>query len=362
LPSDITSTTGRPTIARFGAVNPVFVCVISYTATSEIPGLTVAGANPALIKYTSPADAEFLYYGKCKCIDAVPATPDGKPTPALITRTALQKGGIPKFVVDAGAMINPLIPFASFGLEPGRNISEEKAMDVFAVEQALHHGELVGNELARLSDLVVIGESIPGGTTTALAVLTALGINAKFKVSSSMPDNPHTLKNKVVESALSRNGVRPGSMKSPVDAVAMFGDPMIPSVAGIARGALTAGGKVMLAGGTQMAAVLQVLKLLGTRIHELCIGTTSYVVNDKTSDLTGLANEISAGVPILSCDLHLDESVKPGLRAFSQGYVKEGVGAGGASLAAMLKSNRLTGRKLMKAVEKEYEERIERRG
>jgi hypothetical protein len=42
--------------------------------------------------------------------------------------------------------------------------------------------------------------------------------------------------------------------------------------------------------------------------------------------------------------------------------VKEGVGAGGASLAAMLKSNKLTGRKLMKAVEKEYELSIERHG
>ncbi|MGI0038053.1 MAG: nicotinate mononucleotide-dependent phosphoribosyltransferase CobT [Nitrososphaera sp.] len=359
--ADITSTIGRRTIARFAAENPVFVCAISYTATSEIPGLTVAGANRALIKYTSPADAEFLYYGKCKCIDAIPATPDGKPTPALITRTALRKGHIPTFVVDAGAKIKPLVPFFSLGLQPGGNISSENAMDVSAARQALQLGGLLGNELAGLSDLVVIGESIPGGTTTALAVLMALGIDAKFKVSSSMPDNPHALKNKVVASALSRSGIKPGSMNPPIEAVALLGDPMIPSVAGIAMGALAAGCKVMLAGGTQMAAVLLVLKLLGTRLRDLCIGTTSYVFNDKTSDLAGLVNEISTGVPILSCDLHLDESVKPGLRAFSQGFVKEGVGAGGASLAAMLKLNGLTGRKLMKSVEKEYELCIENR-
>lgn len=361
MPADIASTKGSRTVGRFAAENPVFVCVISYTATSEIAGLSVAGANPALIRYTSPADAEFLYYGKCKCIDAVPATPDGKPTPALITRAALLAGGIPAFMVDAGAMIRPLIPFVSFGLGPGRNITLENAMDVSAAVQAVQHGELVGNELARLSDLVVIGESIPGGTTTALAVLTALGIDAKFKVSSSMPDNPHALKNKVVESALSRKGVMPGSMKSPLEAVGMFGDPMIPSVAGIAKGALMAGGKVMLAGGTQMTAVLLVLKLLGARLQDLCIGTTSYVFNDKTADLAGLVNEISSSVPILSCDLHLDESVKPGLQAYSKGFVKEGVGAGGASIAAMLKSNKLTGNKLMKAVEKEYELCIEGR-
>ena len=117
-------------IARFSAANPAFVCVISYTATSEIPGVTIAGANPDLIKYTSPADAEFLYYGRCWCIDGVPATPDGKPTPALITRTALALGGIPAFVIDAGAMIKPSVPVISFGLRPGRNIAEAAAMDV----------------------------------------------------------------------------------------------------------------------------------------------------------------------------------------------------------------------------------------
>ena len=359
--ADIASTRGARSIGRFAAENPVFVSVISFTATSEIPGLSVAGANPALIKYTSPADAEFLYYGRCRCIDAVPATPDGKPTPALITRAALLKGGIPAFVVDAGSMIKPLIPFVSFGVEPGRNITLENAMEVSMATRAVQHGEIVGRELARLSDLVVIGESIPGGTTTALAVLTALGVDAKFKVSSSMPNNPHALKNKVVESALSRSGVKPGEIKSAIDAVAEFGDPMIPSVAGIAKGALSAGGKVMLAGGTQMASVLLVLKLLGTKLQNLCIGTTSYVFNDKTSDLAGLVNEISSGVPVLSCDLHLGESAKPGLRAFSEGFVKEGVGAGGASIAAMLKS-KLTGIKLMKAVEKEYEVCIEGRG
>jgi uncharacterized protein (TIGR00303 family) len=361
LRADIASTRGVGSIGRFAAENPVFVNVISFTATSEIPGLSAAGANPTLIKYTSPADAEFLYYGRCRCIDAVPATPDGKPTPALITRAALLKGGIPAFVVDAGSLIKPQIPFVSFGLEPGRNITLENAMEVSMATRAVQYGEIVGREFARLSDLVVIGESIPGGTTTALAVLTALGVDAKFRVSSSMSKNPHALKNRVVESALSRSGVKQGEIKSAIDAVSEFGDPMIPSVAGIAKGALAAGGKVMLAGGTQMASVLLVLKLLGTNLQNLCIGTTSYVFKDKTSDLAGLVDEISSGVPVLSCDLHLGESAKPGLRAYSEGFVKEGVGAGGASIAAMLKS-KLTGIKLMKAVEKEYELCIEGRG
>src|SRR5919197_2205209 len=191
---------------KFATKNPVFVCVISYTATSEIPGLTVAGANAELVKYTSPADAEFLYHGHCKCIDAVPATPDGKPTPALITRAALQAAEIPLLVVDAGAKVKPSIPCVSFGLEPGRNITNKNAMDDSMVRQAFEHGELLGKQLAALSDLVVIGESIPGGTTTALAVLSVLGIDARFKVSSSIPEDPHDLKTRVVASAIKRAG------------------------------------------------------------------------------------------------------------------------------------------------------------
>jgi uncharacterized protein (TIGR00303 family) len=357
LPADISSTS-REAASQFSTTNPVFVCVISYTGTCEIPGITVAGANPELVKYTSPADVEFLHYGKCRCIDAVPATPDGKPTPALITRTALLEGKIPSFVVDAGAMVKPSVPFFSFGLDPGRNITVQDAMEESAVRRALELGETTGKQLARLSDLVVIGESIPGGTTTALAVLTALGVDAKFKVSSSMPDNPHGLKNRVVRAAIERSGRKKVS-SSPIEAVASLGDPMMPSVAGIATGALSAGCRVLLAGGTQMTAVMLLMKSLGTPLRSLCIGTTRYVLDDRTSDLTGLAKAISPDTPVMSCDLHLDKSAKPGLRAFADGFLKEGVGAGGACLAAMLKSGRITGRTLMRAVEKEYESSIE---
>jgi uncharacterized protein (TIGR00303 family) len=344
------------------AKNPLFVCVISYTATSEIPGLTLAGANPHLVKYTSAADSEYLYYGHCKCIDFVPATPDGKPTPAVITRAALQLAEIPFLIVDAGASIKPSIPYVSFGLEPGRNILKENAMEYHSVIRAFDYGILLGRQLAKLSDFVVVGESIPGGTTTTLAVLSALGIHARFKVSSSMPENPHDLKNKVAASAMERAGTVFGSISSPFEAVATFGDPMMPSVAGIASGALSAGSKVMLAGGTQMSAIVAMLKRIGKSLRGLCIGTTSYIAEDSTSDIQGLVGMESQQVTILSCNLHLDESSKPGLQAFASGFVKEGVGAGGASIAAILKSKgKLTGRKLLTAIERDYETLIEAR-
>src|SRR5688572_10177873 len=356
---DITAS-DRLAVKSFATKNPVFVCVISYTATSEIPGLTVAGANAELVKYTSPADAEFLYHGRCSCIDVVPATPDGKPTPALITRTALQLARIPLLIVDAGAKVKPSIPYVSFGVEPGRNVMNENAMDISSVKRAFEYGELLGKQLAIMSDLTVVGESIPGGTTTALAVLRALGIDARFKVSSSMPENPHNLRNKVVDSAIERVITGIGRISSPFEAISTLGDPMMPSIAGIASGVLSASGKVMLAGGTQMSAVIAILKHLGRTLNGLYIGTTTYVTKDPSSDLSGLVRMASERVPILSCDLHLDESSKPGLQAFAKGFVKEGVGAGGASVVAITKSRgKITGKKLMNAIEKEYEVSIE---
>jgi NaMN:DMB phosphoribosyltransferase len=118
----------------------------------------------------------------------------------------------------------------------------------------------------------------------------------------------------------------------------------------------------MLAGGTQMAPVLAILKGLGAPLKNVCVGTTKYVAEDKSADLAGLVMAVSPGVPVLSCNLHFEKSSKSGLRAFAEGFVKEGVGAGGASIAAMIKSEgKITGRKLLKRIEHEYATAIERR-
>lgn len=288
----------------------------------------------------------------------MPATPDGKPTPAIITRAALAMAEIPLLVVEAGIKVKPAVPAISFGLKPGGNILIEDAMEINEVHKAIDYGETLGSQLAKAADLVIIGESIPAGTTTALAVLMALGIDAKFKVSSSMPQNPHALKNRFVAQAIARVGTKEGI--APLEAVARVGDPMMPSVAGIASGATASGAKVMLAGGTQMTPILAVLKALGASLKNVCIGTTKYVARDETADLTGLVRAIEYGIPVLSCDLHLEKSIKPGLRAFAEGFVKEGVGAGGVSIAAMMKSKgKVTGKNLLSKIEHEYTTTIE---
>ncbi len=344
-------------IQNYRVYNPVFICIISHTETSNIPGITVAGANTDLIKYTSAADSEYLYYGYCKSINNIPVTPDGKPTPAIISRTALQLADIPLLVVDGGSFIKPSIPFISFGLKPGKNIIYGNAVDICESRKAYDYGVILGRQLAKTNDLIVIGESIPGGTTTALGVLTALGVDAKFKVSSSMPKNPHDLKNKIIAECMQKININFDTLKNdPFAAISYFGDPMIPTVAGICDGGITSGGRIMLAGGTQMSAVVAVLKGLKRPLDNISIGTTSYVADDLSANLLELMKSISPEVPIYTIDLHMNESEYPGLKSFAQGFVKEGVGAGGLSITASLKSKgTINSTVLLKAIEREYD-------
>ena len=322
-----------------------FSLVISYTATSEIPGITVAGEHPDLIKYTGPADAEFIHYGHCKSISVIPMTPDGKPTPALLTKTALEAASIPSVVINAGSKISPKLPFIDVNLEYGKNISNESALSQDDIRKAIEYGRIIGRFLGTSTDCLVIGESIPGGTTTALGVLEGLGLKAL--VSSSMPNNPVSLKTDVVRNALKRI-----QSEDPLDIVAEVGDPMIPTVAGILSTAseITS---VLLAGGTQMAAVLCFAKSIGFDGKNTAIGTTSYVADDKSANLVGAIEQIF-DIPILVANLKLGQSKIPGLRAYAEGFVKEGAGAGGASIACMLKTG-IDAEKLLSLTEKEYQ-------
>ena len=322
----------------------LFAFVISYTETCEIPGITFAGADKNSIQFTPPADAEYLHYGYCKTIDKIPMTPDGKPTPGLLTKTALESSSIPHLTINAGSKISPQLPFIETGLPFGKNISIEDAMTDSEVSQAVDFGRILGRSLASLTDCLVIGESIPGGTTTALAVLRALGFDAK--VSSSIPENPIELKNQIVESALKRI-----DSDHPYSIIAKVGDPMIPFVAGMLSSA-SGVSKVMLAGGTQMAAVLAFTSKIGFNEENTIIGTTSYITNDENANFKELVQKI-ANIPIISVDPDLKNSRHSGLRAFSEGFAKEGVGAGGCIISSMLKTGN-DSEKFLKMVEEEY--------
>ena len=356
----VTGSRGLEFIENTMGKKPLFVCTISYTGTSEIPGLTLAGANPEVVKFTPAADAELLYYRHCKSIPGVPATPDGVPTPALITLSALKLAQIPFFIVDAGAAVKPKAPYVSVGLQnTAKDITTGNAMDLNEVKQVFEYSKLLGQNFSYACDYLILGESIPAGTTTASAVLSALGIDARGKVSSSMTDNPHQLKDQVVERALKAAGIPIDKLAvDPLLAVSKVGDPMIATVAGLVIGA---SGRVpiILAGGTQMTAVAAVVSILDARaLEDVVLGTTPYVTEDPMSDLSWLLKQ-SGDIPIISADPGLSRSSIVGLQPYGKGLVKEGVGAGGSCLASMLSSSgETTTSDILDEVERSYKEII----
>jgi uncharacterized protein (TIGR00303 family) len=348
---------GKAFLEKTSGKKPLFVCTLGTTETGKISGISAAGANPEITDYTPPADIELLLLGKCKCINGVPVTPDGIPTPALVTMSALKLADIPALPVNAGLRIMPHVPILEIGAKPGRDIRGGKAVD--NVEEVLARAKLAGEILSKNVDYLVIGESIPGGTTTALGVLLAMGINARGKVSSSMPGNPHDLKIKTVEEGLKALKLDFGALKAdPLQAVSCVGDPMMPAFAGLVLGAAQRV-SVLMAGGTQMTAVLAIVNALNPQVlGNVAIGTTRWIIADKTSDLKGIVNQI-ADVPILAADLDFSCSKFSGLKAYEAGVVKEGVGVGGATIAAMAKSEgAITKEVMLKEVECNYEKLV----
>lgn len=104
---------------------PLFVCVLANTETAYIEGLSAAGKTAKLTDYTPAGDAEVLYKGTIIDIPILPMTPPyDTPTPALITRAALQLTGVPHLLVNAGLRVMPAkeVPLVDIGGQPGLDI------------------------------------------------------------------------------------------------------------------------------------------------------------------------------------------------------------------------------------------------
>ena len=134
---------------------------------------------------------------------------------------------------------------------------------------------------------------------------------------------------------------------------------MQPFVAGLALGALPTT-PVLLAGGSQMAAVLALIVALARErgqsldLDRIGIATTGWVARDPTADLAGLVAQI-ADVPVFASDLNFAESRHVPLRRYEDFLVKEGVGAGAAAVVAALLADADHAR-LLAAIERVYEE------
>jgi uncharacterized protein (TIGR00303 family) len=326
---------GRAFTERWRGARPAFSCVLAHTDTCLVPGLSAAGMNEELRALTPAADAEVVHLGVASCLPDLPRSPLGTPGPAGITRAALGLLDVQACFFGAGLRTWPETQCVHVSADAGGNIAHHQG--VASAQALFEHGESIGREYG--ARRLVLGESVPGGTTTALAVLLALGYPAVGRVSGSVPGNAHPLKLQIVNAALRRAGIEPGAGRSdPLGAVGEVGDPMQPLAAGIARGATRAGCEVLLAGGSQMLAVAALLGALDgqSALERIAVGTTRWIVEDPAADVPGLAREISSDLPVLAANLDFSASRHKGLRAYEQFRVKEGVGAGGACVAALL--------------------------
>jgi uncharacterized protein (TIGR00303 family) len=346
---------GQDWLRAYRGRSPGFACILGFTATGLIPGISAAGATPEDRKYTAIADAEFLVNG-VKPNPQYPLPPlEAGASPVLISRAVVEASQMPVYLFNAGLPIAPSVPSIDLGGIPANCLTSGKALPLDAVVHLFDRGYLWGERLSKEVDYLIIGECVVGGTTTALSILTGLGIEAMGKVNSSHPNCNHEQKWSMVKMGLEEAGLLPlPDAIDPLELVAAVGDPMQIVASGMAIAATRKIG-VMLAGGTQMLAVYSLSRAIvnflriEADLNKLVVGTTRWVAEDPTGDTVGLAKAITL-VPLLATNLNFATSRYSQLRAYERGFVKEGVGAGGCAIAAHLVRD-WTSMQLLEAIE-----------
>jgi len=342
-------------------LTPTFVCVAGFTATALIENISAAGLTPQDRLFTANADLEFLLHGvQSAPRDPLPPLTAGA-SPVLISRAITTACQFPIYAINAGLPYPLPAPAFNLNLPPARCVSTGQSLPIAQVWELFRQGWTIGQTLAPTAECLIISECVVGGTTTALGVLTGLGIAAAGKVNSSHAQCNHQLKQAVVEAGLQVLQRRGAHVPlDPIAAIATFGDPMQPVVAGLALAA-SRQRPVLLAGGTQMLAVWEVSRRLATHLtlatsdksplepliasfvepqefakiclERILVGTTRWVAEDPTGGTIALAQQLHA--PLVATQLNFAHSRHHQLRAYERGYVKEGVGAGGCAIAAI---------------------------
>ncbi len=295
--------------------------VVGTTRTAGIDGLSAAGSDRAMLHHTPAADAELVEYGTTVFAPEVPVSPSGCPTPAVVTRSVRELTGFRTLTVGAGLVTQTAAPTVTVTEQPGRDVRDRAAVpaaaDIFETARSVGRG---------IPDAeVFVGESIPGGTTTALGVLKALG--EPYSVSSSLPENPRSLKRKVVSAGLSESGLEEGDAAGePLRALRAMGDPVLAAVAGLVVGGLESDTDVTLAGGTQMIAAGALVRHFGVE-DALGVATTSFVEADPTANLQEATNALDLARTVT--DPGFEQSEHVAFRGYCRGEAKEGVGMGG---------------------------------
>ena len=323
--------------------NFIFYLVIAGTETSQIQGISAAGINSKSRKKTALADAELLLFGASKNHKyKLPFLKAGV-TPSLISYVCSKLISATPIIVPIGIKEKPY--FSHLFVEnylagPAKCLSTGKAMNKDRVMSLYSKGLEFGKASSKP---IFISESVPGGTTTAQAVMEAFGLNVKNLVGSSLINAPRSLKTKIINAGLAKANFN--NHFDSIDVIACVGDPFQAFSMGLLIGARIANQAVVLSGGSQMLAViLLALEFIEANekqefIDLVFIATTGWLVKDNSlNDLLDLITEKhNVNLLGLASPLNFKSSKYKELIDYEMGYVKEGVGAGGMSIFAYLK-------------------------
>ncbi len=325
--------------------------LLAGSRTAEVEGISAAGATAFARRFTAVADAELLLYGPfAKRRWPLPPLSAGV-SPALISYVATRFLGVDPMILAAGLSQFPPFPHLLLELPtsgPSACVTTGKSMNIERVQSLWNKGFLMGLKAHRP---LVIAECVPGGTTTAQAVLTGLGVESASLISGSIRNPPVALKEEIVRRGLQAAGL--GLDPLPENLLAAVGDPFQPIAVGLLLGAREAGQQVLLGGGSQMLAVLALaLRVTDPSkrksfVEGITLATTSWLVEEGShsssdeSPLVRLMDSIGelfgVGLFGVASGLRFHSSSSKLLKDYELGYVKEGVGAGALALLAQLK-------------------------
>ena len=339
-------------INKVKSKKPLFLLIIGSTETALIPGISAAGQNIEKLKLTPALDADFLVLKKEEFNEKLPVSPNGMPSPAILSKAMVDCLGLDVTIVDVGSFIKPKCNHIGLNMGPAQCLTTGNALGPIKTNFLFQKGEKLVTNLSNYP-YIIVGECVPGGTTTALSVLCSLGINAFDLVSSSFPEGNNFWKNQTVKDALLAHADLFSFInKNPLRAVEYFGDPMQVFACGLIKGAQKVNLPIMLAGGSQMLAVYHLAKrILEYDPHDTVVATTSWITNDKNAKTKKLAELCSA--PLISSNVNFNESGFSGLNAYENGHIKEGVGAGGLMVTANLYKD-MEQKEIVSEIEKIY--------
>ncbi len=307
------------------------------TETSEIEGITQAGIE-GMIYLTPTLDSEFLCDGEVKSLEDLAKTPKGVPTPALITRAVSLETPFSSIeILNLGFEKKPQIKNAKvhdFGIKPSGRIDQNAKIEA---REIFEKGKAFAKEFKTKSDYIILAETTPAGTTTAYATALALGYEAKGLFSSSFKDNPKSIKEEVVQKALNHIDKKMDTFER----LSVVSDNMLIFSAGFAMEA-SFEKKVLLGGGTQMAAVMIIIDRLLKEGEKACseniaLATTRWVYEDPNSDIEKLLSNLSFTPNAFYGDMSFKDSKLDILKLYDKGEAKEGVGAGAAIVYGYLR-------------------------